>query len=267
MNQDQVKAMLLDIKDDVPEFKVIFSGKISRKVNGLYKPESMEIILHNKNFNNENELIYTAIHEFAHHVQFSMDDSPIKKYRRAHNSEFYFIFYQLLEKAEELGYYKPGFEDIPELKEVTNIILTKYIEPSGELMKGLGELLIKAQNICKKNGLRFEDYLDRIINFPKRVAELSMKAKAFELDNKLGIEKMKIVAGISDPIKRESVAQKLLKKVPIEKIKHQMKTRNLDDPVEKLEKEKIRIEKSIERLTAYLKQIEEELQKVKKSQT
>ncbi|MDR0601298.1 MAG: hypothetical protein LBG42_02855, partial [Treponema sp.] len=73
MNQDQVKAKLLAIEDAPLEFSLVFSGKSSKKVNGLYKPESREIIIHNKNFTaeggqNENLLLYTAIHEYAHHL-------------------------------------------------------------------------------------------------------------------------------------------------------------------------------------------------------
>jgi hypothetical protein len=65
MNQDQVKAKLLAIEDAPLEFSLIYSGKKSNKVNGLYKPESREIIIHNRNFSDDNLLLYTAIHEYA----------------------------------------------------------------------------------------------------------------------------------------------------------------------------------------------------------
>ena len=82
MNQDQVKEKLLAIEDAPLEFSVIFSGKRSKKVNGLYKPDTREILIHNKNFQGgsggekaqgatataDNLLIYTAIHEYAHHL-------------------------------------------------------------------------------------------------------------------------------------------------------------------------------------------------------
>ena len=70
MNQDQTKALLLQLEPQAPAFELIFSGKSSKKVNGLYKPETREILLHNKNFASDEELIYTAIHEFAHHLHF-----------------------------------------------------------------------------------------------------------------------------------------------------------------------------------------------------
>ena len=56
MNQDRVKEILLETADTELEFSVVFTGKSSKKVNGLYKPDTHEIILHNKNFANDNEL-------------------------------------------------------------------------------------------------------------------------------------------------------------------------------------------------------------------
>jgi len=62
MNQDQVKELLLTLDKNVPDFSVIFSGKMSGKVDGLYYPDRREIIIHNKNFEEDGQLIYTAIH-------------------------------------------------------------------------------------------------------------------------------------------------------------------------------------------------------------
>ena len=48
MNQDQIKEMLLKIEDTELDFSVTFTGKESKKVNGLYKPDTHEILLHTK---------------------------------------------------------------------------------------------------------------------------------------------------------------------------------------------------------------------------
>jgi len=53
MNQDQVKKALLSIADAPQEFSVIFTGKKSGRVNGLYKTDTREILLHNRNFSGE----------------------------------------------------------------------------------------------------------------------------------------------------------------------------------------------------------------------
>ena len=76
MNQEQIREKLLQIRDTDEFFTVILSGKKSRKVNGLYKPEKREIVLHNRNFTTEHELVYTALHEYAHHLQFSTPPLP-----------------------------------------------------------------------------------------------------------------------------------------------------------------------------------------------
>ena len=50
MNNDAIKELLLKLEETSIDFTVTLSGKESNKVNGLYKPETHEIILHNKNF-------------------------------------------------------------------------------------------------------------------------------------------------------------------------------------------------------------------------
>ena len=94
MNQDQVKNILLQIEDTSLDFSLVFSGKASRKVNGLYKPETREIILHNKNFANDNEMIYTAIHEYTHHKQCEKEGAA--RSTRHHTQAFWAMFHRLL---------------------------------------------------------------------------------------------------------------------------------------------------------------------------
>ena len=71
MNQDQVKEKLSKLYDCKHEFTVVFSGKKTGKVNGLYKHPGSEIIIHNRNFvdgngkQNDMLLMFTAIHELA----------------------------------------------------------------------------------------------------------------------------------------------------------------------------------------------------------
>ena len=68
MDNEQIKQMLLQIEDSKLDFTVTMTGKESTRVNGLYKPETREILLHNKNFKSDMQLIYTAIHEYTHHL-------------------------------------------------------------------------------------------------------------------------------------------------------------------------------------------------------
>ena len=68
MTNEKIKEMLLDIQACEIDFTVIQTGKESKRVNGFYKPDTHEIYLHNLNFKSENELVYTAVHEFTHHL-------------------------------------------------------------------------------------------------------------------------------------------------------------------------------------------------------
>ena len=81
MDNDKIKEMLLNIQESKLEFTVVMTGKESKRVNGLYKPETREILLHNKNFKTDNELIYTAIHEYTHHL---INEEEIEEIGRAH---------------------------------------------------------------------------------------------------------------------------------------------------------------------------------------
>ena len=65
MNQDQVKEKLLQIDSEVVDFSVIFSGKNSKKVDGLYHPEKQEIVIHNKNFSDDNMVRALSVFEWS----------------------------------------------------------------------------------------------------------------------------------------------------------------------------------------------------------
>ena len=69
MDNETIKQTLLKIEDTNLDFTVIMTGKESVRVNGLYNPETHEILLHNKNFKSDMQLIYTAIHEYTHHKE------------------------------------------------------------------------------------------------------------------------------------------------------------------------------------------------------
>ena len=57
MNNESIKEMLLSLSECSLDFSVCMTGKESKRVNGLYKPDTHEILLHNKNFKNDNQII------------------------------------------------------------------------------------------------------------------------------------------------------------------------------------------------------------------
>ncbi len=205
MNQQQIKENLQKLAD-TPDFTVILSGKQSRKVDGLYKPQSREIIIHNRNMKGDNDTMYTAIHEFAHHVHCSSTGTPVSG--RCHTREFWAILHNLLKKAEEKNIYRNAFKSDEEFTLFTRKIREEYIKKNGELMKELGGLLSKAKNMCIERHLSFDDYTDRELGIHRHIASALISVYGLDISPEIGFENMKTVASVKIPEKRTE-AEKL----------------------------------------------------------
>ena len=263
VNNDQIKSTLLSLRPVPEDFTVILSGKKSRKVHGLYKPESREIIIHNKNFKNDNEMMYTAIHEYAHHIQFTASLAPISV--RTHTNAFWNLFHTLLFEAEKKGIYRNPFDDIAELSDLARRIREKFLAASGTMMKELGRLLIEAHGLCEKHGTSFSDYLDRVLALPRASAQVIMKAHTLDMDPRVGFENMRTLALIRDDGERTRASAELLKGASPDMVKARYAGKHFPrDPREELVNERTRIERTIERLRKKLKEIDKRLEAIGK---
>jgi hypothetical protein len=258
MNQDQVKEKLLAIEDAPVEFALIYSGKSSKKVNGLYKPDTREIIIHNRNFKDDNLLLYTAIHEYAHHLHACAHGGKISG--RAHTAEFWAIFHSLLDKAEAKEIYRDVFSGSPELAELTELIRTKYLLGNGKLVKEMGQLLLRAHELCDAAGARFEDYVDRILRVPRVAADMAIRMYRYDIDPSVGADNMRFLAGIRNEDTRLSAERALLKGKSPDTVKIAARSAGEEDPQTRLVKEKQRLERTIESLTRRLEEINRELE-------
>ncbi|MDR1785073.1 MAG: hypothetical protein LBR23_01220, partial [Spirochaetaceae bacterium] len=258
-----VKEKLLALEEPELEFSVIFSGKKSKKVNGLYKSNTREIIIHNRNFEagspeGDNLLLYTAIHEYAHHLHACSRGGTLPA--RAHNAEFRAILHGLLEKAESLGLYRNVFAGSGELSKLTGIIREKYLKENGELLKDLGAQLLKARELCEAAGGRFEDYLDRSLCIPRSAANLAIRMHQYNLDPRTGPDNMRFLAGIRNEDDRQAAEAALIKGSSPDKVKIALRSqKSAQDPVKELEREKQRLERTIASLTNRLEEVEEKL--------
>lgn len=267
MNQEQVKEQLLKLNSEVGEFKLIFSGKSSKKVDGLYHPETYEIIIHNKNFEEDNALMYTAIHEFAHHIHYT--EFPEKVSNRSHTVLFWDIFHKLLDKAEKMGIYDNIFETDEKFIKLCKNIKDNYLSKNGELMKEFGKLLIQALDLCQQKHAIFEDFVDRALGLNRTAAKSIMKIYAMDVDPNLGYDNMKIVANIKEPSQRQ-LAEKSFKEGKSPDTVKQFVRENKPEPpvtINRLESEKRRIEKSIEGLKEKLESVEERIQTLQTSES
>lgn len=250
--------MLLSIEEATLDFSVTFTGKESKKVNGLYKPDTREILIHNKNFTNESELVYTAIHEYAHHLQCEADG--VLRSARSHSAVFWARFHRLLQKAEKMGLYRINMESSPELSKLTEEIQEKYLAENGRLMKELGKLLIRAHELCNDAGIRYEDYVDRVLCLPRVAAKTVVKIGALDINPVLGYENMKIVAAQPTAEGRAAAEEKFFARQSPDSVKTELSRKlEAEDPVERLAREKIRLERTIANLTARLEKVEESL--------
>ena len=263
LSNDQIKKTLLSLRKSAHDFTVIMSGKKSSKVHGLYKPDTAEIIIHNKNFKNDNEMMYTAIHEYAHHLQFTTSVTPISV--RTHTTAFWNLLHTLLFEAEEKGIYSNPFESIEEFRTLTGQIRGRFLEQSGTLMKELGKLLVRAHELCEKYGTSYSDYLDRVLALPRTSASVIVKAHTLDLDPRVGFENMRTIASIRDGTVRVKAQEELRAGHSPDMVKAKYgPTAPPKDPRDELQAERGRIEKSIDRMKKRLKEIEKRLSELEK---
>jgi hypothetical protein len=260
MNQDAIKAMLLDIEASSLDFSVTLTGKASKKVNGLYKPDTFEILLHNKNFTTDNQLVYTAVHEYTHHLVHEAEPDKAKG-TRVHNSAFFARFHALLDKAAEKGYYKLDVEASPELAALTKDIRENYLAKNGELMREFGLRLVHAQELCVAASIRFEDYVDRVLCLNRSTARSLTKIAALEIDPAMGYENMRVVASLPKEEQRKVAEEQFLQGKSPDTVRQTARpSTEKTDPRKALEEQKKRLERTIQRLTGQLEQVEKRLE-------
>ncbi len=263
MNQSQVKELLLKIKNDVEAFDLIFSGKKSLRVDGLYKPDIRQIIIHNKNTNDENAIIYTAIHEFAHHVHITT--SPVPVSRRAHTKEFWSILHGLLDTAERKGLYNNKFKSIKAFRDLTAELKEKYLVQNGHLMRDFGKLLLKAFQLCREYDMSFDDYTDRELGFGRNEAKKLIRIYREGINPEVGYPHMQTLLRIRNADDRRKAEADFLEGKSSDYVQTSFISssgKKEETPALMLQKEKQRIERSIQSLSRRLEQINRNLERL-----
>ena len=252
MTNEKIKTNLKQLYDCKTDFTVTQTGKKSGKVNGFYKPASHEIFLHNRNFGTDNELMYTAVHEFTHHyLETEKGDKSSK-----HTSLFWATFYDFLEKAIELGFYKRTRSDetqklIDEAKQIQKAIF--------EAQRELGEILSKIYDSCDRNNERKEDVIEHDLQISRKKAKeyLTMRNSKNNSD-----EMAKVVNSAKDLMIKAAAQKAADEGKTVEQVKQIAKAKPVDDDLESpesLRREEKRLETTIERLNDRLVQVQETL--------
>jgi len=250
MNQDQLADKLRELAD-VPPFTLLFSGKKSKKVDGLYKPDTQEILIHNKNMSGDTDLMYTAIHEFAHHIV-SCQTGNLTLSNRCHTAKFWAVFHDLLRKAEEKGIYNNPFKTDDEFINLTREIKENFLVKNGTIMKELASILNRIRIKCIEKHLSFEDYIDRELGMEKTTANTLLRIEKYDVTPEIGFDRMKTVANMKDGDKRENAVKAFLEGESSDSVKTKIvREESIDaesvkkNPVEHLEMEREKLERTI----------------------
>jgi hypothetical protein len=168
----------------------------------------------------------------------------------------------LLEKAESKKIYNDVFSVSPELLELTEVIRSKYLKNNGGLVKEMGKHLLTAHDLCFKIGVRFEDYVDRMLRIPRTAANMAIKMFEYDIAPEVGADNMRFLAGIRNPDERKAAETALIKGKSPDSVKIQVRGKEKEEnPLERLEKEKERLERTIMTLNKRLEEVKRELQK------
>ena len=128
----------------------------------------------------------------------------------------------------------------------------------------MGKHLIKAHNLCTDIGVRFEDYVDRMLRIPRTAANMAIKMFEFDIAPEVGADNMRFLAGIRDGKERKAAETALIKGKSPDSVKIQVRNKDKDeDPVVLLEKEKTRLERTIATLNKRLDEVKKELKEKK----
>lgn len=261
MNQDRARAILEDTEPSPSPFTLVFSGKSNEKVNGLYKPDKAEILLHNHNFESDDQLVYTALHEYAHHLHHCRRGGLSQA--RSHTNEFWAIFHDLLTKAEVKGHYRNPYDTEPEFLDLTAKIRESCIRANGEVMLEFGRLLARASELCARHRTRFEDYVDRVLGVPRQTATAAVAATAAGIDPAIGWDGMKFAVSFRDPEVRTQAVEALRSGASPAAVKGMFAAPDAEeDPADRLLREKDKLERSIRSMTARLEEIERRLSEI-----
>jgi hypothetical protein len=230
------------------DWSLAFSGERSQTVNGFYTPDKREIVI-NDNFSSDEALIYTAIHEYAHHI--AMTEYGVKL-SSAHSPAFWYVFYALLSEAERQGLYsnpfKDGFYDTTEA-------IVDLLQKECDLMKDVGALLIAAKEKCDGVGARFEDYVERELRQSMPWAKTCMRSAVARVPSDVGPESMRFLCSVKNPYTRRRLVKEIRAGWTIMQAKASSTGLSGLHPKSKKE-ERDRLEKSIAEMSRRLVELE-----------
>lgn len=253
MTNEEIKQILLTLEVADIDFTVTQTGKESKKVNGLYRPATKEIILHNKNFKSDNSLIYTAIHEYTHHlIESDRKKKGLPSLNKSHNTQFWAKFDDLIDIATEKNIY------IRKRSETLNLLIEEAKKLNKEIVElkcELGEILSKIHETAENEGERFEDIITHDLRKTRKSVRNEINLSHLnnidglsvdELDTVLiKVQQHKDISPVISELKSGKTINQTKYKTEDKKSENENQS---DSQLEKLIKEKERLQKTIGQL-------------------
>jgi len=204
VTQEQAYKNLLTLHKCKEKFSLSFSGKKNNRVNGKYFPATCEIVINNRNFEEGeaggNLLFYTAIHELAHHIQYTEHCGETGD--QQHTKLFWSLLDGLVEKAEEAGLYR--YDAVPEIKALVDEAARISAEIAA-LQRKLALTLNKLHGVCQRKGVRYDDVLKRKVKLSDRMERKLQKIAALpELPAGTGFEMQETIAAAKSGERRDA---------------------------------------------------------------
>jgi hypothetical protein len=256
MNQDQLRFYLTRLNDKHQDFAIVFSGKESDKTGGLYKWETQEIIIHNRNFSEDLDILKEGIRQYAKHLyRYRFPDYTGENPR---GTRYQLIVQELMAQAEREEILKAESNLPGELAALVNRIKVEFLAENGKLMKEFGRVMQDASKLCKKYRIPFEEFTNRFLGIEAAEARTAMKVARKDIDAGTGYTNMKKLASMTAEKRQEAEAEierGISPSLALEKMKHHSE----EDARLRLESERIRLQKSIENMRKKLDMVEQKL--------
>ena len=183
IDEQRIKDILLSIKSTEKDFFIVIKNKSNFHCNGNYNRSTNRITLYLLNHNSINRLIYTAIHEYAHHLM----DKWV-----GHKTEFWEFFFELLEIAERKELYKCNINNNENLKKITTIIKHNNLVKNKKIFeKDLRSIFHIIYKLCEEIDIDFQYYTVKYLEmewYKKKNASLAytnlvLRYAAYGIDN------------------------------------------------------------------------------------
>ena len=153
-NEQEIRKILTTIRKPDSKyndyFEIFILKEKNEKLNAYYNRSKNKIVFYLFNYKNNNDLIRSAIHEYAHYFMPGWV---------GHAREFWNYYFELLEIAEMKGFYSCNIEKSDKLKQITAIIIKHNLIKTKKIFRNKLNLIFPIIiKLCDEININFQHY-------------------------------------------------------------------------------------------------------------